>query len=235
MRFPLFVLIASLCHLAFSVAQEPPQRTCRILFLAAPADAPKTLFLSAGGIAQEIELPSMNFSKVYDLPPGDITLSMHTAKPVPDEPLPAAAPKAVVRKAQHNLYLLVASDPANPIAPVSFQVINADANGFKNGQLLWFNLSPHRIGGKIGSQTLNLAPNAKAILKAPADQAGDYNVRIGYVPTGTERAEPLCETVWLHDPRTKNVVFVLPVADSRIPRIMGFPDYREAEGPVVKP
>lgn len=227
MRFLFFALIASLCHQVSSVAQEPSKRTCRILFLSAPADAPKKLFLFDGSKAQEVELPSMNFSNVYALAPGDINLTMLAAPPVAGEPPPAAAPKVAVGEALKNIYLLVSSDPANKVAPVRFQVINADADGFKNGQLLWFNISPHLIGGSIGSQTIKLAPNAKAIVKAPADQAGDYNVKIGYVPAGTERAEPLCETVWLHDPRAKNVVFVVPVADSRMPRIMGFADFRE--------
>ena len=88
-------------------------------------------------------------------------------------------------------------------------------------------MSPHRIGGKIGTETLDLAPNARAIINAPSTTSGDYNVKIGYVPAGTERAEPICETVRMHDPRSKNIVFVVPVAESRIPRIMGFPDFRE--------
>ncbi len=135
---------------------------------------------------------------------------------------------------QHGLnerprFALVACDPANKVAPVRFQVINANADGFRNGQLLWFNLSPHRIGGQIGSEKLDLQPNAKAILNAPLTNSGDYNVKIGYVPSGTQRAEPICETIWLHDSEIKNIVSVMPVAESRIPRIMGFPDFREPE------
>ena len=169
----------------------------------------------------------MNLSKVYSLAAGDLTLSMLGTKPTADVPLPVGAPKAAVAETLQDIYLLVASDPANKVVPVRFQVINANAEGFKNGQLLWYNLSPHRIGGKIGTETLDLAPNARAILNAPSTTSGDYNVKIGYVPAGTERAEPICETVWMHDPRSKNIVFVVPVAESRIPRIMGFPDFRE--------
>lgn len=228
MRSSLFVLIAFVAFIVPATAEETSKRTCRILFLAAPPDAPKTLFLSDGSSTQQVELPSMNLSKVYPLANGDITLTMLPAMPQPKVPLPADAPKATVAEALKDIYLLVASDPANKTAPVRFQVINANVDGFRNGQLLWFNLSPHRIGGKIGSETLNLPPNSKAILNAPATTSGDYNVKIGYVPAGTQQAEPVCETIWLHDPKIKNVVFVLPVPDSRIPRIMGFPDYREA-------
>lgn len=234
MRLLFLVFIASICSHAPAQAQDKSKRTCRILFLAAPADAPHTLFLSDGSTVQEVELPSMNLSKVYQLGAGDITLTLLAAMPDPKVPLPVNAPKAAVADSLHDIYLLVGPDPANPVAPVRFQVINANVDGFRNGQLLWFNLSPHRIGGKIGSETLNLAANAKAILKAPSTTSGDYNVKIGYVPAGTQRAEPLCETVWQHDPKIKNIVFVVPVADSRIPRIMGFPDYREAEAKPAK-
>ena len=227
MRLLFVIVVASLFHPVSALAQEKSQRTCRILFLAAPADAPQKLFLFDGITSQEVELPSMNLSKVYSLAAGDLTLSMLGTKPAADVPLPAGAPKAAVAETLQDIYLLVASDPANKVVPVRFQVINANAEGFKNGQLLWYNLSPHRIGGKIGTETLDLAPNARAVLNAPSTTSGDYNVKIGYVPAGTERAEPICETVWMHEPRSKNIVFVVPVAESRIPRIMGFPDFRE--------
>lgn len=228
MRFISAVLLASTCVLLSANAQEKSKRTCRILFLSAPAGAPEKLFLSDGAAAQEVELPSMNLSPVYPLAAGAITLTLLPSKPLPDAPLPEGAPKALVGESFEDIYLLVTSDPSNKIAPVRFQVINAKADGFKNGQLLWYNLSPHRIGGQLGTRSLNLAPNAKAIMDAPASKAEDYNVKIGYVPAGG-KAEPLCETLWRHDPRSKNIVFVVPVAESRMPRIMGFPDSREPE------
>lgn len=224
-----FLLLACVCSSSSLLAQDKSKRTCRILFLAPPAGAPQKIFLNDGITTQEVDLPGMNLSKVYPLAPGAITLTMLPAKLDPKVPLPVDAPKGTVAEDVRDVYLLVASDPANKIAPVRFQVINANADGFRNGQLLWFNLSPHRIGGKIGTEMLDLAPNAKAILKAPSTTIGDYNVKIGYVPAGTKRAEPICETIWLHDPKIKNIVFVLPVPESRIPRIMGFPDFREQE------
>jgi hypothetical protein len=228
MRLVLFLSITSIGILFPATAQEKSARTCRILFLAAPADAPKTIFLSDGTTSQEVDLPSMNLSKVYPLAAGEITLTMHKALPEANVPLPETAPKAKVAETLRDLYLLVASDPTNKTAPVRFQVIDANVDGFRNGQLLWYNLTRDRIGGKIGSQTLELLPNSKVILKAPSSATGDYNVNIGYLPAGAKRSEPICETVWIHDPKIKNIIFVLPVPNSRIPRIMGFPDYREA-------
>jgi hypothetical protein len=50
-----------------------------------------------------------------------------------------------------------------------------------------------------------------------------------------QRAVPVCETIWLHGLIIKNIVFVLPVPESRIRRIMGFPDFRESEENPGKP
>jgi len=91
--------------------------------------------------------------------------------------------------------------------------------------MLWYNLSSHRVGGKVGQKTLDLPPNSKTLLDAPADRNEDYNVKIGYVPEAESVARPLCETTWLHDPRSRNLLFVIPVPGSRAPRIMGFPDF----------
>ena len=52
------------------------QRTCRILFLGTPDNVPVSLQLFDGTSSQEVALPRMNFSDVYTLPPGAITLRL---------------------------------------------------------------------------------------------------------------------------------------------------------------
>lgn len=221
------LLLIGTCLIIPATGIETTARTCRVLFLAPPDGAPEKLFLSDGSSIQEVELPSMNLSKVYSIAGGEITLSMFADKPATGLPLPADAPKAAVAETLVDFYLLVSSDPANKIAPVRFQIIPANADGFKRGQMLWYNLSSHRVGGRVGQMTLNLPPNSKTLLDAPADRNEDYNVKIGYVPESETAARPLCETTWLHDPRSRNLLFVIPVPGSRAPRIMGFPDFRE--------
>ena len=56
----------------------------------------------------------------------------------------------------------------------------------------------------------------------------DYHVNIHLIPPGNDSPEPLCETNWRHDPRSRGVYFILKPAGSLIPRILGFPDFREA-------
>lgn len=222
-------------------AAETSARTLRILFLSGPADAPEKLHLFDGVSSQEVELTRMSFSPVYKIVGGEINIAL-LPKPPPATPepgatsvVPAGAPTAAVSEGTNDFYLIVSSDPSNQVAPVKMQVINANPDKFLPGHQLWFNLTDSRIGGIIGTRKLVIEPNARVILDPPATQAEDYQVNIKYVPPGKERAEPLCETNWTHQPKSRSVYFVLRTPDSIIPRIMGFPDFRIEEKEKKKP
>ena len=229
MRLPLFILL--LVSLAAHAA-EKSARTCRILFLNGTSDAPQTLHLFDGEGSQEVELTRMGFSSVYQIRSGALSLAMLPSPPAPaaagsPPAIPADAPKAAIAEAITDFYLIVSSDPANKVAPVKMQVINADAANFKRGQMLWYNLTDSKVGGIVGSRKLLVEPNSRLILDAPANGLEDYHVNIHFLPPGKERPEPLCETNWTHDPRSRSVFFILKPVGSLIPRILGFPDFRE--------
>lgn len=231
MRLPLFILL--LVSLAAHAA-EKSARSCRILFLNGPDNAPQTLHLFDGAGSQEVELTRMGFSPVYQVRSGPLTLAMLPSPPAPaaagsPPAIPAGAPKAAIAESITDFYLIVSSDPANQVAPVKMQVINADARNFKRGQMLWFNLTENKIGGIVGSRKLLVEPNSRLILDAPATGLEDYRVNIHFLPPGKQRPEPLCETNWTHDPRSRSVFFIIKPAGSLIPRILGFPDFRSQE------
>ncbi len=221
-----------LCTVAFSLmanvlAAEKSTRSCRIIFLEAPDDAPEKIFLSDGVSMREVELPRMNLSDIYPLAEGDITLRMFSQKITDLAAVPTSAPSATIGADVKDFYLLVSTDPANKIAPVKMSVINANAANFKKGQMLWFNLTKNKVGGRVGERDLAMDANSKTILDAPSRKNGDYNVNLTFRMPGDERLFPLCETKWQFDDRTRNIYFIIPVAGSRSPRILGFPDYRE--------
>ena len=213
-------------------AENSAPRTCRILFLNGPPDGPEKLHLFDGTSSQEVELTRMGFSPTYKIIPGDLTLTMlpkPTALPKAGEPpaIPPDAPKVKLDSAISDFYLLVSSDLSNKVAPVKLQIISANAENFRIGQMLWFNLTENKIGGILGSQKLVINPNSRTILDAPASTMEDYHVNIQFLPPGKQRAEPLCETNWTHNPQSRSVFFVLN--DGLIPRIVGFPDFRHPE------
>ena len=175
----------------------------------------------------------MNFSKVYQLPAGPLELRLLPAPPADPAKLPPGAPTAAVAGDIADFYLLVTSDPANTVAPVRMQVINAGADKLKPGQMLWFNLTRNPVAGTLGSEKLTIQPGTRATLNAPATGNQDYQVNLSFRIPGNERIYPLCETKWRHDPRSRSVVFIITEQGSRSPRVLVFPDYREP--PPAKP
>ena len=107
---------------AAAFAAKAPEHTCRILFLDGPDDAPAILQLFDGAKCREVDLPRMNFSKVYQLPGGPLKLRLLPDPPADPANVPPEAPGVTVAEGIADFYLLVTSDPANPIAPVRMQV-----------------------------------------------------------------------------------------------------------------
>ena len=225
MRFLLPLLLTT-----FSVlGQEAAKHTCRILFLEGPDSAPETLFLFDGAESREVELPRLNLSQVYELRPGNLTLMMLPEPPANPEELPAGAPTTKVPATMKDFYLLVTHDPQNEVAPVKLQVIPAGREQLKRGQMMWFNLTENAVGGKVGSESLALKPKSRFTMDPPARKNENYPVDLSFRIPGKEHLYPLCETQWLHDPRSRSLAFVIAKEGVRTPRVLVFPDYREDE------
>jgi hypothetical protein len=166
----------------------------------------------------------LNFSRLYPLPGGALTLRL-LAAPVAEGQAPApGAPSAAVAEATGDIYVLVSPDPANKTVPVRMQVIDASADRFKPGQMMWYNLTAHDVGGKVGKQQLVLKARSRVVTEAPASGSEEYHVNLSYRMTGKDALYPLCETRWSHDPGARTVLFVVNEPGSRAPRVMGFPD-----------
>ncbi len=222
MRF-LLILITLFSPLT---AQENPNRTCRVLFLGAAESDPEKLHLHDGAATREIDLPRLNLSRVYELPSGPLTLRLLPAPPADGQPPDPACPSVAVGENTGDFYLLLSPDPANKTLPIRMQIIDARADRFKTGQMLWYNLTPHDVGGQVGKQKLAVKPRSRVILDPPASGREDYNVNLVFRIAGKDTLYPLCETRWNHDPAARTVLFIVTEAGSRTPRVLGFPDHR---------
>lgn len=227
MRHLLPILALLLVLPALGDTGKPAPHTCRVLFFNPPAGAPGTLQLFDGATCREVELPKMNFSPVYELPPGRLALCLLPAPPQDPARLPAGAPRAVVPEDVVDFYLFVTSDPKNQVAPVRMQVINAGSDRLKAGQMLWFNLTANTVAGTLGSERLLILPGKRVVLDPPARGNVDYPVSLGFRIPNDPNTYPLCETRWRHDPRSRSVIFIQSEEGSRTPRVRGFSDYRE--------
>jgi hypothetical protein len=230
---PFMLRIVLLLFACGSAIAQPKakDRTCRILFLEGPDSAPNKLQLFDGTRSREVELPRLNFSPVYQLPAGNLTLSLLPDPPADPAKLPAGAPRANVAETVVDFYLLLTSDPSNPVAPVKIQVINAGTDRLRAGQMMWFNLTDHQIGGRIGKERLAMQPRSTVTLDPPANGAEDYPVDLAYRLPGKDIAYPICETKWRHDPKSRSLAFVFAKPGTRTPRVLVFPDFRQSEEP----
>jgi hypothetical protein len=219
-----------LCSLPLAAAaqEKAPPRTCRILFLKAPQDAPRSLWLDDGSTCQEVELPRMNLSRIYQIAPGPVTLRLLPSAPAADEKPDPQAPSVKLAAEITDFYLLLAPDPTNPVAPVRMSVINVGISEFGKGHMLWFNTSDKAVAGNVGKQRLTIAPNERKILAPPADAKEEYPVNLAFLVPGEEKPRLLCETQWRHDPASRTVLFILTEEGTRTPRVLGFPDRRES-------
>jgi hypothetical protein len=108
-------------------------------------------------------------------------------------------------------------------------VVNAGIDQIGRGHTLWFNLTPHLIGGKLGTEKLLVQPQARANMRAPANGRLDYPVSLAYRKTDRKEFYPICETRWVHDPRSRNIGFIFMQEGSRTPRVLVFPDFRSEQ------
>lgn len=232
MSHPFYLALLVLLTLtsgALGADKAPQKRTFRILFLNGPDSAPQALHLFDGVSSREVELPRMNLSPVYELPAGNLTLSLLPAALADPAELTPGAPAAKVPETVGDFYLLVSSDPSNQVAPVSLRVIDAGAARLRPGQMLWFNLTDHQVGGRLGTEKLIIQPKSTATLDPPAVGAKGYPVNLAYRIKDKEHLYPICETQWLHDPRSRSLAFIFAKPGTRTPRVYVFSDFREAE------
>jgi hypothetical protein len=223
------LFLIALCFPLFAPAQGKPQkRTCRILFLNPPPDAPAKLFLFDGVTSQEVEMPAMNFSDVYTIAEGDSNIHLLPRAVLKPEEIPAGTPSGKLPASIEDFYIIVSADPANQVAPVRFQIIDAGSQKFKQGQMMWYNLTDNAVGGQLGSQKLAMKAQSRAIIDAPAKGEDAFDVKLSYVIAGDSQPHPICQTKWVHDPRSRMVMFVYGGAQNTAPQIVGFKDFRSA-------
>ena len=218
----LLLLVLLVSH----VCAAPAKRTCRILFLGPPPGAPRSLHLFDGARWQEVELAGMNFSDVYEIAGGDTTLRLLDAPAASPEEIPADAPAGEVPAAAEDIYIIATSDPSNKRVPVRMQIIDAGAKKFKQGQMMWYNLTGNAVGGQVGEHKLAMKARSREIIDPPASGNEAYDVVLSYKLPDDERFHPICQTKWLHDPRSRMMVLVHGGVGNTTPQIAGFKDFR---------
>lgn len=229
MKIPQLVLVTLLTLLTHTHAQDAATRTCRILFLERPANAPKSLHLFDGSTSQEVELPSMNLSPSYKLAPGAIQLKLLPTKVEDPKVVSPDAPSVDIPADHTNFFLLVSTDPENKVAPVKLKAINIESENFKLGQTLWINYTDKTIEAKLGAQTLSLEPDNSKVVDTPFSDkseptSGYYSASFTYQVKGEEGFSPITEQQWWHDATSRHIGFIVN-SGGKLPKIFFFRDF----------
>lgn len=222
------IFLATLAPLFSQGNNKSKGKTCRLIYLQKPADAPNDAYLYDGTISHKVELPSMNFSNVVTLPGGDLTLGMTPGEVTAPENFPSSAPTVKVSASVTDLYLIVVYDATNKILPIRMLPLDVGISKLKPGQTLWVNFTKHRILGKLGEENLDMSGGAREVSKAPLAKSGYYKALFGYLPKGEKSVLPIMNKSWWHDANSKNLGFIID-SGGRLPRIFTFRDFREPD------
>lgn len=228
----LILLMASLVVLPADAQESANKfRTVRILYINAPQTAPKTAHLHDGKSSQVCDLPRMNLSAIYKVSAGPLNLRLLDKVIEDPKQIPANAPMALIPETMGDAYLICFSDPENTAMPIRMEAIDAGNEKFRDGMMLWFNLTPHVIGGMLGKQKIQIKPHERLLVNAPVDETDSYPVILLHLIKGEDEVFPICETRWMHDPKTRQLVFVYSETGRRLPRIVGISDFRTPPRP----
>lgn len=228
---PMKTLLSILLLLPAVLTAKPvaAKRTCRLLFLNPPSGARTEVYLYDGAKSQKVGLPSMNLSDVYEIPAAATGLRLLAAPVEKPEQVPPDAPAAALAETVADFYIIVSADPANKTVPLRMQVIDAGGGKFGNGRMMWYNLTANRVVGILGKQKLDLKANSRAVMDPPAAGAENFDVQLYYLLPGDAKPHPITRTKWMHDPRSRMLMFVYGGANGTAPQVVGFKDFRIAE------
>lgn len=229
MKFIAFAIFSLTCLPGLSAPKEK-ERTCRIIFLQRPVDAPKEAHLFDGLASHRVALPGMNFSEVVKLPPGNISLGLTPDPVAAPGDFPKDAPTARIPEGLTDFYLIVVSDPENKILPVRMLPVDAGDQQLKPGQTLWINLTEDAIAGKLGNETLRVPPGKRVVGKAPLPASGYYMAAFAYQSGGEGEYLPIMKKSWWFDANSKSLGFII-ASGGRLPRIFTLRDRRIPEKP----
>lgn len=224
MKLPL-ILCLLLVPFSLFAQQEEQKRTCRIIYLMRDGDDPTEAFLFDGNMSHKVQLPSLNFSEVIELPSGKITVGMSSESVDATEGFPDGAPTVTIPEQVTDVYLLLHKDPENKVFPIKMRTLNIDDKNLKPGHTLWINLSSHTVATQMGEEKTVIPPSKISISKPPLKASGYYMAQFMYQKNSEGKFHPVMRKSWWFDATSKNLGFIVDTG-GRIPKIFTVRDHR---------
>jgi hypothetical protein len=221
-----FILLALAMSLASSLNTEASDiRVCRIIFPERPKDAPKFAYLFDGETSQRVTLPSMNFSGIIELSPGNLNLQLTADKIHDIKEIPAGSPALEIADDIKDFYILVTADPSNALLPLRMELVAMGGGAFEVGQTLWCNLTDHAIQAKLGELDFAVAPKSREVSSSPLSESGYYRAEFKYQPGARGEFLKITEQQWWHDVGSRHLGFIVD-SGGELPKIYFYRDFR---------
>lgn len=178
----------------------------------------------------DVQLPSMNFSNVLELPDGDIVIAMTENAVTDPETVAPNTPLLKIPESVSDFYILITPDRENKVFPVKMNLIDTGAGKLKAGETLWFNLTNHKIIAKLGDAKMSVTPKGRTITRNPRSDSGYFTANFGYQADGDGKPAPITDQYWWHDANSRHVGFIVSTG-GKLPRIYFFRDFRVKSTP----
>lgn len=209
--------------------------TCEVkaIFVQPPNAVPETAVLMANQKFVDVDLPRRNLSDSIDLDSGENSIIVLPQRPTGPE-IPLDAPKFTIPETWTRCVLLFFHDDKNPVFPARVIPVNTSNADFPMGHILLFNVSSAAVAAKLGTETVKILPGKSVSVKPPRSGSGDYPVAIDCFLPGDTQAIALCRSTWQHEAKARQILFIVPQPEQKIPGIWGILDretIRDAKAP----
>lgn len=207
------------------ISAVPAAAACKVraIFVQPPDDVPEKAVLVVGQKYLDIELPQRNLSPEVELPAGALIVGVLPDKPAQSE-LPAGTPSFKIPETWTNCILLFFHDPSNKVFPAKIIPVNASSADFPLGHTLIFNVSSATVMAKFGEEIARVKPGQSVTVKPPRSGSGDYPVAIDCAYPGDKEPTALCRSTWQHEANARQILFVTPLPEQKVPRVWGVLD-----------
>ncbi len=124
-------------------------------------------------------------------------------------------------------------NPKNKSFPARVIPVNASIDNFPKGNTLICNVTSATLIGQFGSQSVRVYPQKTANLKPPTNKFGAYPVAIDCILPGEKKRTTITRSNWQHNPKVRQIIFVVPSAGYKTPRLWSVLDRGEKPKNIV--
>jgi hypothetical protein len=226
-----FIALIATC-LLLSAHSASAKCKVKAIFIEPLDEVPETAVLGVNQQFTDIDLPKRNLSDSVELNAGESPIIVLPSKPIGGK-IPPGIPHFTIPATWSSCILLFFHDPHNKVFPAKVIPVNASSADFPLGDTLIFNVSEATVAARLGTEVMKILPGKSVAVKPPRRGSGSYLAAIDcFFPSDTEPTA-LCRSTWQHEAEARQILFICPQADEKIPRVWGILDRENTSDPTA--